>query len=322
MPLRIYSCAMVLSLQPFAFFRAAWKKWELKRSGSDKGNTLSTHSFWPSPRRSRAYRHRRTSNISSPTLLPKPSSISFEDYTRPVLASHRWISIQRRHSSSTVNERTYAEEKPTALCDNQRDEHLPPKGSSRYHASHPRLASLKLLPVLDSDNHDGVRLSIVEKPSTDVVRQRRARTTSRTTRLAIVSELPTGNAKHSSPPPPPPPLLVRKKVPKPLILRPLHDRRTSSSLVTPTSSPRPGSQRSPSQASFSSLSKKSVGRPLAGLPPPPTSPPNTPLPSPPVDIRRDSNLSFSAPSIGTTGKCRFTASQVAKYCRNNLESRW
>ena len=302
---------MVLFIQPVAFLRDAWRKWERKRSEKRNDSGLS-HTFWPSPRRSRACRHRCASNISRPTTLSKLCNISFEDYTRPVLTSHRWVSI----NSSSVNERAHPDEQATTLCNkpsrSQRDKHHPPKGSCRYHASHPQLDSLNCLPVFASD--DGVQVSIVERPSTDIVREQRARITSRTTRLAAVSELPTGENTRAPPSalPQPPPFLVREKVPKPLILRPA-DSLPSSSLVTPTSS-RPGSQRSPSQTSFSSLTKRCVGRPLASLPPPPTSPPNSPLPSPPADNRRDSNLSFS-PST----KCRLRASQCTMESRPSLK---
>ena len=100
--------------------------------------------------------------------------------------------------------------------------------------------------------------------------------------------------------PRPPPLPVRKKVPKPLVLRPSSSSSSrgllpySPLLGTPTPR-RPGSLRSISQTSISSSTKRAFGRPLTSVSPPPTSPPNTPLPIPPVDKRTDSDfLSLSS----------------------------
>jgi hypothetical protein len=88
--------------------------------------------------------------------------------------------------------------------------------------------------------------------------------------------------------PTPPPLIVRKKIPTPLLLRPLkrpsspHSSRDSTPVGTPTT-PRFHAMPSPSQSSVSSPGKKHFSlRPSASFSPPPFSPPNSPLPSLPT----------------------------------------
>ncbi|KAF8192481.1 hypothetical protein BJ912DRAFT_1057844 [Pholiota molesta] len=100
-----------------------------------------------------------------------------------------------------------------------------------------------------------------------------------------------GSAKETVPSftlPPPPPLIVRKKIPTPLLLRPLkrpsspHSSRDSTPVGTPTT-PRFHAMPSPSQSSVSSPGKKHFSlRPSASFSPPPFSPPNSPLPSLPT----------------------------------------
>jgi hypothetical protein len=362
-------------MQPIAFLRDAWKKWARKRSNKRNGSA-SAFDHRPSPMKSRARSHRPTSHCSSRTVLPNPGQILFEDYIKPMLMSHRWISIKKRPSSSTVKECTYYNEEITTLHHNshrdshpaspsiialpsqysshsKRDSHVSdihcrPGGSSRYHPPHPRL-SLELLPESktndDKYSYAGFRseraslssYSSPKFPCSNLVEaistgrrdhDRIARITPRTTRLATVppaelqttqstdrerptqpkvynshTTIPTSIAQsndlHDDSPlstPPQPPLLVRKKVPKPLVLRPVQPSSSRGMMpYSPTGMNRPGSLRS--QASFSSQTKRAVGRPQTSVSPPPTSPPNSPLPTPPVDKRGDSNL--PSPSFPT-----------------------
>lgn len=91
--------------------------------------------------------------------------------------------------------------------------------------------------------------------------------------------------------PAPPPLIVRKKIPAPLVLRPIRASSSQSSLDstpigTPTT-PRNQSAYSPSQSSITSPNKKHFSlRQCASFSPPPFSPPNSPLPNPPSSPER------------------------------------
>jgi len=110
-------------MQPVAFLRKAWKKWEKKRT--DKRNTrASTFHYVPSPRRSRSWSYRSASNAFRRTTLPKPEQISFDDYTNSVLASHKWITI-KRHKSTVKESTSYCGEQATSLCRNPRRESQP-----------------------------------------------------------------------------------------------------------------------------------------------------------------------------------------------------
>lgn len=84
--------------------------------------------------------------------------------------------------------------------------------------------------------------------------------------------------------PAPPPLIVRKKVPAPLVLRPI---RTDLSPVsrdsTPVGTPTTPRFNTPSpQSSLASPTKKHIHRSASAYSPPPFSPPNAPLPSVPA----------------------------------------
>ncbi|KAF8165459.1 hypothetical protein B0H34DRAFT_239880 [Crassisporium funariophilum] len=104
--------------------------------------------------------------------------------------------------------------------------------------------------------------------------------------------------------PAPPPLVIRKKVPTPLVIRPMlpsqssQSSRDSTPVGTPTT-PRFPSLNSPSQSSICSPSKKYfINRPLARNSPPPFSPPNSPLPIPPV-TREEEVRHFSVRPLRT-----------------------
>lgn len=111
-------------MQPVAFLRKAWKKWEKKRA--DKRNVrASTFHYIPSPRRSRSWTYQRASNTSRRTALPKPERISYEDYTNSILASHKWITIKRRKSSTIKESTSYCGEQVSSLCYKPRRESQP-----------------------------------------------------------------------------------------------------------------------------------------------------------------------------------------------------
>ena len=114
--------------------------------------------------------------------------------------------------------------------------------------------------------------------------------------------------------PRPPPLPERKKVPKPLVLRPSssssHGLLPYSPLLGTPTPHRPGSLRSISQTSISSSTKRAFGRPLTSVSPPPTSPPNTPLPSPPVDKRTDSNFVSLSSIEASIRSCETPTQQI------------
>lgn len=85
--------------------------------------------------------------------------------------------------------------------------------------------------------------------------------------------------------PVPPPLIVRKKVPAPLVLRPMHPASSSPSSrdSTPVGTPTTPRFHAASPAGSASPGKKHFSlRPAASFSPPPFSPPNSPLPRVPT----------------------------------------